>query len=726
MLIRASAIGDFNGDGKDDVLLRRGDGGWRLYAMDGRTHIAAESGVADIDADPAWVFAGAGDFNGDGKDDVLLRHADGGWRYYAMDGRTRIAGESGDAGLTADAAWRVAGVGDFDGDGNDDVLLRHAGDMRWHFYPMDGREILDGGGNANLTRKAEWSVAGIGDLDGDGKEDALLRRDDGLWYYYPMDGREILDGRGVSNLTRNTEWSVAGIGDLDGDGKDDVLLRKKDTTGTWYYYPMDGGLRHAAAGKGGANLTSDRSWKLAGDAAPVFKDCAACPQMIEVPGGAFAMGSAATEAGRAEDEGPVREVTLAEAFVIGVREVTYAEWEACAADGGCGGHLPSDWSWGGGVQPVMDVTWEQARSYAEWLAAKAGEEYRLPTEAEWEYAARAGTATPFHTGATISTAQANYDGALPPYGAGEAGESRARTTAAGSFPANAFGLRDMHGNVAEWTLDCYAPSYRDAPTDGAAVESENCAERVVRGGSWRDGPEELRSANRDRRGAGAYSNTLGFRVARGALPAGSTAETAAEVFEASVSPVVQSKCVNCHVAGGASGNTPLVFVRDTDADHLATNLRAIRDYLANPEGGAERLLDKIQGALAHGGGVQVASDTDEYQSFETFMGLLGAEVDSSPTVDLFEGVTLESPRRTLWRAAIVFAGRIPTDAEYATVEGGDEDDLRRAIRGLMQGERFHEFLIRGANDRLLTDRRLDDVLMGNGEDFLCRVDQQTP
>ena len=756
-LLRAPAIGDFNGDGNDDVLLRHGDGRWRYYAMDGRTHIAAESGMADIDADPAWVFAGAGDFNGDGKADVLLRHADGRWRYYAMDGRARIAGESGDAGLTTDAAWRVAGIGDFDGDGNDDVLLRHAGDMRWHFYPMDGREILDGGGNANLTRKAEWSVAGIGDLDGDGsddvllrkdngawyfypmdgrryisgrhgparltskaeyalaglgdfdgdgKDDALLRRDDGLWYFYPMDGREILDGRGVSNLTRNTEWSVAGIGDLDGDGRDDVLLRKKDTTGTWFYYPMDGGRRHAASGRGGANLTSDRSWKPAGDVAPVFRDCPACPQMIEVPAGAFAMGSPASEAGRSQDEGPAREVTLAEAFAIGVREVTYAEWEACVADGGCGGHLPSDWGWGGGGQPVMDVTWEQARSYAEWLAAKTGEAYRLPTEAEWEYAARAGTATPFHTGATISTEQANYDGSLPPYGAGAGGESRARTTAVGSFPANAFGLRDMHGNVAEWTLDCYAPDYRDAPAAGAAAESDNCAERVIRGGSWRDGPEALRSANRDRRGADAYSNALGFRVARGAPPGGSTTETAAEVFEASVSPVVQSKCVNCHVEGGASGNTPLVFVRDTDADHLAKNLREIRDYLANPEGGAERLLQKMQGALAHGGGVQVVAGTDEYRGFQRLLELLGAEtgpVEITPAT-LFEGVKMEPWRSTLRRAAIVFAGRIPTDAEYAAIRGAAPDEFRAVIRGLMEGPEFHEFLIRGSNDRLLTDR----------------------
>ena len=159
--------------------------------------------------------------------------------------------------------------------------------------------------------------------------------------------------------------------------------------------------------------------------------------------------------------------------------------------------------------------------------------------------------------------------------------------------------------------------------------------------------------------------------------------------------------------GGASGHTPLVFVRATDADHLAKNLKAFEDYLAEVEDGADRILNKIQGALAHGGGVQVASGTEEYRSFETLMELLGAEVDRSTEVDLFAGVTLESPRRTLWRAAIVFAGRIPTAAEYAMVEGGTEDDLRRAIRSLMHGPGFHEFLIRGANDRLLTDR--DDI-----------------
>ena len=183
-------------------------------------------------------------------------------------------------------------------------------------------------------------------------------------------------------------------------------------------------------------------------------------------------------------------------------------------------------------------------------------------------------------------------------------------------------------------------------------------------------------------------------------------ETVAEAFEALISPIVQSKCVNCHVEGGSSGHTPLVFVRDPDVDHLAKNLKVFEDYLADVEDGADRILNKIQGALAHGGGAQVAAGTEEYAGFGRFMELLGAEVER-PDVsidNLFEVVTFESPRRTLWRSAIMFAGRIPTEVEYASIDGGTDDDLKRAIRRLMEGPAFHEFLIRGANDRLLTDR----------------------
>ena len=150
-----------------------------------------------------------------------------------------------------------------------------------------------------------------------------------------------------------------------------------------------------------------------------FRDCAECPAMVAVPAGSYTMGSPAAEAGRHADEGQ-RRVTIEEPFAVGVYEVTFAEWDACAAAGGCR-HRPGHGGWGRGRQPVIDVSWDDAQEYVAWLSSKTGRDYRLPTEAEWEYVARAGTATPFHTGATISTAQANYDGLSAPYGLGRQG-----------------------------------------------------------------------------------------------------------------------------------------------------------------------------------------------------------------------------------------------------------------------------------------------------------------
>ena len=186
--------------------------------------------------------------------------------------------------------------------------------------------------------------------------------------------------------------------------------------------------------------------------------------------------------------------------------------------------------------------------------------------------------------------------------------------------------------------------------------------------------------------------------------------SAAEVFQQAISgPIVQTKCVTCHVQDGASGNTRLVFVRATDTpDHEAQNLRTFEDFLAavSDEGGGSYILNKIQG-VGHGGGVQVSPGTTEFANMQRFLGLLGEDVapPAPVTVEtLFDTVLMASPRKTLRRAALIFAGRIPTDAEYAAVEGGDEAVLRAAIRGLMEGPQFHEFLIRASNDRLLTDR----------------------
>ena len=186
-------------------------------------------------------------------------------------------------------------------------------------------------------------------------------------------------------------------------------------------------------------------------------------------------------------------------------------------------------------------------------------------------------------------------------------------------------------------------------------------------------------------------------------------ETAEEVFHDRISgPIIQSKCVNCHVANGASGHTRLVFVRASDtADHEALNLRAFEAFLGEvaKEGGGTYVLNKIQG-VAHGGGVQVALGSGHFANMERFLGLLGepiARVRLTPET-LFDTVVLASDRKTLRRAALIFAGRIPTDEEYAAVEGGDETALRATTRGLMEGPQFHEFLLRASNDRLLTDR----------------------
>ena len=186
-------------------------------------------------------------------------------------------------------------------------------------------------------------------------------------------------------------------------------------------------------------------------------------------------------------------------------------------------------------------------------------------------------------------------------------------------------------------------------------------------------------------------------------------KTAEEVFRDRISePIVQSRCINCHVQGGVSGHTRLVLARATEANHQALNLQTFKSLLdaVADEGGANYVLNKIQG-VAHGGGAQVPAGSSDFTNMEWFLRLLGGGDTATASLtpgSLFDTVRLAPHWKTLRRAALIFAGRIPTDAEYAAVEGGDESDLRAAVRGLMEGPEFHEFLIRGSNDRLLTER----------------------
>ena len=246
----------------------------------------------------------------------------------------------------------------------------------------------------------------------------------------------------------------------------------------------------------------------------VFRDCVQCPEMVVVPAGTFNMGSNESEERRDDDEGPVHQVTISQPFAVGKYEVTFLEWDFCVAAGGCSGHRPDDEGWGHANRPVIDVSWKDANEYVRWLSIETGKQYRLLSESEWEYVARAGTAGPFHFGSTISTDQANYTG-IPAYGNGREGVYRRKTVPVGSFPPNKLGLHDVHGNVWEWVEDCWHENYVGAPMNGSAWTSGgNCYKRVLRGGSWNYGTGHLRAANRGRNFSGVRAYDSGFRVAR--------------------------------------------------------------------------------------------------------------------------------------------------------------------------------------------------------------------
>ncbi len=264
----------------------------------------------------------------------------------------------------------------------------------------------------------------------------------------------------------------------------------------------------------------------------VFRDCPECPELVVIPAGRFIMGSAAAEAAVngvpadwAEVERPLHDVTIGSAFALGRYEVTFAEWDACVAGGGCAGHRPADLGWGRGRRPVINVSWQDAQAYVAWLSRRTGHSYRLPSESEWEYAARAGTTTARYWGESLDAGCAYANGpdlaALEEYPGWKlvmnCRDGYAQTAPVGSFRANGFGLYDMLGNVWELVADCWHDSYRDAPADGQVWSGGDCASRVMRGGSWNHFPPGLHAAFRWHYDPDLGYIIIGFRVAR-ALP----------------------------------------------------------------------------------------------------------------------------------------------------------------------------------------------------------------
>ncbi|WP_375204691.1 SUMF1/EgtB/PvdO family nonheme iron enzyme [Hyphococcus sp.] len=243
-----------------------------------------------------------------------------------------------------------------------------------------------------------------------------------------------------------------------------------------------------------------------------FTDCEGCPDMAALGGGVFLMGARPGEQDRQPEETPQRRVEIGYRFAIATRETTFDQWALCVAEGGCRDYRPGDAGWGRGDRPVINVSYEDAAAFARWLSAKTGHYYRLPSEAEWEYAARAGTGGPFHFGDALSAQAANFNGNYP-YRAAEA-TFRGQTVPVTQFAHNAFGLFDMHGNVAEWTLDCWNASHNGGPATGAARIDGDCARRVVKGGSWNAPGWRLRSAARRGIDAERRSPDTGFRVVR--------------------------------------------------------------------------------------------------------------------------------------------------------------------------------------------------------------------
>jgi formylglycine-generating enzyme required for sulfatase activity len=245
-----------------------------------------------------------------------------------------------------------------------------------------------------------------------------------------------------------------------------------------------------------------------------LKDGGEGPLMVVIPAGEFVMGSPPEEPEHRDTEGPQHPVRIARPFAMGVYAVTFDDYERFASATKC--ETPGDAGWGRGRRPVINVAWDDARAYCAWLSEQTAADYRLPSEAEWEYACRAGTTTPFHFGERLSTDQANFNGNYT-YAGSAKGQYRGQTTPVGSFPPNAFGLHDMHGNVWEWCQNTWHGNYAGAPADGSAWETEGARSRVLRGGSWGSGPRGCRAAGRFGDAPVDRSSGIGFRVCRGAF-----------------------------------------------------------------------------------------------------------------------------------------------------------------------------------------------------------------
>ena len=372
----------------------------------------------------------------------------------------------------------------------------------------DGRYVVEAEARAAITRDAEAKEAAQRQAAAERDDDAFRRAQaEGTEDAFDAYLRAFPGGRNVEAvLTLKAGLARA---ERDRSAWQAAVARDERTAYEAYLAAFPDGLHLAEALAAVERLTL-RPGK-------VFRDCDDCPEMIVVPPGSFDQGAGPGAPLARSNERPVRPVRLARPFAIGVREVTFDEWDRCVAAGVCRAQ-PVDNGWGRGRRPVIMVSWVDAQDYVSWLSSETGERYSLPSESQWEYVARAGLTGAWPGGApervcdvgNVAGAETGFewrhDACADPFSLG--------TGETGYFSPNAMGVYDMVGNVAEWTQDCMNLSYLDAPTDGSSWERGLCSSRVTRGGSWFSGSVELRLSARFPLRSGESNDFTGLRVVR--------------------------------------------------------------------------------------------------------------------------------------------------------------------------------------------------------------------
>lgn len=315
--------------------------------------------------------------------------------------------------------------------------------------------------------------------------------------------RDLPSGLGINT---KVEFTAGGgnylilLRDFSGYSKSiDYEINRVDTP-TAEFVKLAPGFKDFAAPTGTASTDTNVPEGTRYKPGDTFRDCPHCPEMVALPAGSFFMGSDSLEEGHQTSEGPRHRVTISRAFAMGAKEVTFDEYDACVRDQGC--LNVSDRGWGRGRRPVLNLKLAEVNMYVAWLSSTTGQHYFIPSEAEWEYAARAGTDTAWNTGNALITQDANFFNQFQ------------KTVPVGSYAPNGFGLYDTHGNVLEWVQDCMDVGYVGVPTDGSAALGPPCQTRVSRGGAYSTDHARTRSAARfPMQEVTRYTDT-GFRVAR--------------------------------------------------------------------------------------------------------------------------------------------------------------------------------------------------------------------